>query len=490
VRKIQVTGSTVLSEEELAKVTAPYLNRVLTSEDLEALRLALTLAYVNKGYATSGAILPDQTVTEGVITFHIIEGKLSGIEVVGNEWFRAGYIRDRLALGAKPPVNIAALQERLLLLQQDPRIERLNAELKAGVQPGESVLKVRVAEASPFKGWLEFNNYQSPSVGAERGLVTVAHQNMTGNGDILSFQYGKSDGVDPQIDTRYAVPINAYDTTLIVQYRKNDFQVVEAPFTVLEIKSQSEIFGITVRQPVYRTLNQEFALALTGERLSNQTFLLGEPFSFSPGVRDGESIVSAVRFSQEWVHRAPNQVMAANSRFSFGVNALGATINDATVPDSQFFVWLGQFQFARRLDPWGVQLISRVDCQLANDRLFPLEQIAVGGRFSVRGYRENELVRDDGLIASLEVRLPVIRSALGAEIALLAPFVDFGRSWSRKTENDSGNTLTSSGVGVIWNIIQGSRLEMYWGHRWNSVPKPGNDLQDRGIHLQFIVQVL
>jgi len=43
VREIRVTGSTVFSAEELAKVTAPYLNREVTSEDLEALRVALTL---------------------------------------------------------------------------------------------------------------------------------------------------------------------------------------------------------------------------------------------------------------------------------------------------------------------------------------------------------------------------------------------------------------------------------------------------------------
>src|SRR5262249_3378245 len=58
VREIRVSGSTVFSPEELAKVTGPYTNRELTSEDLEALRVALTLLYVNNGYVNSGAILP------------------------------------------------------------------------------------------------------------------------------------------------------------------------------------------------------------------------------------------------------------------------------------------------------------------------------------------------------------------------------------------------------------------------------------------------
>src|SRR3990172_752673 len=94
VREIKITGSSVFSEAELAAIAAPYLNRELTSEDLEALRLALTLAYVNRGYVTSGAIIPDQAVTSGVVTYNIVEGRLTAIEVEGNRWFTSSYIRD------------------------------------------------------------------------------------------------------------------------------------------------------------------------------------------------------------------------------------------------------------------------------------------------------------------------------------------------------------------------------------------------------------
>src|SRR5438046_195552 len=53
VREIKVVGSTVFSADELAKLTAPYVNRELTSEDLEALRMAITLHYNNHAYVTS-----------------------------------------------------------------------------------------------------------------------------------------------------------------------------------------------------------------------------------------------------------------------------------------------------------------------------------------------------------------------------------------------------------------------------------------------------
>src|SRR5688572_25512336 len=45
VKDIRVVGSTVFSAEELARITAPYVNRKLSTEDLEALRRALTVLY-------------------------------------------------------------------------------------------------------------------------------------------------------------------------------------------------------------------------------------------------------------------------------------------------------------------------------------------------------------------------------------------------------------------------------------------------------------
>src|SRR5207245_8302891 len=117
----------------------------------------------------------------------------------------------------------------------------LQAELSPGVRLGESALHVRVEERLPFLVALEFNNYQSPSIGAERGLITVAHQNLTGNGDILSVTYGRSAGLDLQIDTSYSLPLNARDTTVSLRYRRNDSSVVEERFAVVETASQSAV---------------------------------------------------------------------------------------------------------------------------------------------------------------------------------------------------------------------------------------------------------
>ncbi len=496
INTIHVEGNTVFTPEELSKVTAPYENRELSTEDLEELRRDLTLLYINKGYVNSGAIIPDQSIEDGQVTYRIIEGKLTDIQIDNTTYFLPFYFEQRIERSIGPPLNIRPLKERLQLLLLDRRVQRLNSKLKPGIKPGEAILDVRVEEASPFRAWAEFNNFQSPTVGAERGLGTIAVDNPFGVGDYFQFTYGRSKGVNPLLDTSYSIPLTPWDTTLELQYRKNDFNVVSSAFKALDIESKSQIFKISLRQPLHSTLTDEIAITLIGEHLQNQNFIDGRGFSFTPGTtRKGKAKVSALRFAQEWVHRQPAQVFAFYSRFSLGIDALNATNNRTAEnhPDAHFFSWLGQAQWARRIDPLDIQLISSLALQIANDSLFPLEQFAVGGRYSVRGYRENQLVRDNAFLFSFEPRIPVLPTLIVPQVTVhFAPFIDVGRSWNAKISTPLPKTLASIGVGLRLGFFDRAFANVYWGQQLNHVSDtpPGGNLQDHGLHVQFMLNIL
>lgn len=503
IHDIQVVGNTVFSDEEINAVIKRYRGRELTTEDMEALRLELTHLYVDRGYVTSGAIIPDQVMTFNVLKIQIIEGTLSRIDVETDRFLWSGYVRNRIELGVTKPVSVYPLQERLQLLQRDPHIEQLNAELKPGATRGESTLNVGVKETPLFHARLEFNNYQSPTVGAERGLVTAEDTNVTGLGDSLSFQYGQSQGVIPIINARYALPLNRYDTTFIATYRKSDYKVIDSQFESLDIRNDAFIYGLGLRQPLYHTLYDDFAVSLMGDYEKNTSTLLGQPFEFVAGATNGVFRVAALRFAQEYTHQTTNQVVAAYSRFSLGVGALGATAN-SNVPNSatgQFFSWLGEAQWVRQLPILRTQMLARTTMQFSNEHLFPLEQMAVGGRYSVRGYREYTFVRDNGFLGSLEFRVPVFTTANGMDRVHLAPFVDVGRSWNTSVSNTvittplatgpTGNrdTLASVGMGLLITFTETSRFEVYWGQQLNHLREGTGNLQDHGVHLQLVVQV-
>ena len=145
---------------ELGRVVEKYRNRELTAEDLEQARQDLTLLYINKGYVNSGAVLPDQDGRNGVITFQLVEGRLTDINLKGNFWFRPWWLRNEMRRGAGQPLNFNKLKEALQLLRQNPTISQINAELKPGGVPGESILDVDIKDTQPFRFAIEFDNFR------------------------------------------------------------------------------------------------------------------------------------------------------------------------------------------------------------------------------------------------------------------------------------------------------------------------------------------
>jgi hemolysin activation/secretion protein len=293
----------------------------------------------------------------------------------------------------------------------------------------------------------------------------------------------------------YSLPLNAYDTRLNLYYQNSNSDVVESPLIkFFEIRSRSETIGASLSQPIIQTPEQTLSMMLGFEYRRSKTFRDGNPFSFSAGVPDdgsekGESTVSVVRFTQDWLDRSFNQVIAVRSRFSVGIDAFDATVN-SSAPDGKFFAWLGQLQWIRRLPFWNSQLLFRSDLQLASQSLLPLEKFSVGGQHSVRGYQENQLVRDNGLAASLEWRVPVFRlpipgvSKIAEDgVVQLAIFADYG--WSKNTGMPSNDpqTISSAGLGVRWDPSPKLHTELYWGKAFRNIDRQGKrNLQDSGIH--------
>ena len=109
-------------------------------------------------------------------------------------------------------------------------------------------------------------------------------------------------------------------------------------------------FEFGVRQPVYRTPTTEVAVGLGGTRQESNTEVMGQNFALSPRAdENGETRISALRFSQDYTKRTLQDVLALRSQFNIGLDVLDSSINDDPEPDSRFFAWRGQGQYVRRL---------------------------------------------------------------------------------------------------------------------------------------------
>jgi hemolysin activation/secretion protein len=491
VKKFQVTGSTVFSPEDFDKITKPFTNRPITFAELFQLRSNITKFYVDQGYITSGAYIPPQKLQNGVVEIRVVEGGLEDIKVTGTQRLNPKYLQSRLAIATKQPLNRDRLLEALQLLQLNPLVENLSAELSAGSRPGQSLLEVQVKEADSFNVQLILDNGRSPAVGSFRRQIQINEANLSGWGDSISAVYANTDGSNA-FDINYTLPINPRNGTLSLSYGFSDNSVIERPFDVLDIQSNSSYYELTLRQPLLQKPTQEFALGITTSHRRSKASFLDEELPFPGTGTDGEgrTRVTAVRFFQEWVSRNSQQVFAMRSQFSVGVDLFDATINE-TFPDSRFVAWRGQAQWVRLLAR-DTLLLLRGDVQLADRPLVPFEQIGIGGLETVRGYRQDALLTDNGVFLSAEVRVPVVRFSGRNSFLQIAPFVDFGNGW-----NDSGrsefqvgldsNTLVSVGLGLRLQLQDDLTARLDWGIPLISVGSEDKDSwQENGLYFSII----
>ena len=486
VERFEVFGSTVFSPEELAKVTAEFTKRPISLIELFQARSQITELYVKKGYITSGAYIPPQTIQSGVITIGVVEGKLADIQVTGTRRLNPNYVRSRLAIATSPPLNQKQILEALQLLQLDPLIQNVSAELSAGSRPGTSVLKVEIKEAKSFSTQAVFDNGRSPSVGSFRRRLQLTEANLLGLGDGLSLSYTNTDGSNT-FDGGYTLPLNPQNGTLSFDFGTSSSNVIERPFNVLDIQSSSRYYELTFRQPVIQTPTQEFALGVTARRRESEaSYIEGEriPFPSLGADEEGRTRISALSFFQEWTTRNRHEVIALRSQFNLGIGAFNATINfDA--PDSRFFSWQGQAQWARLLAPDTLMLL-RVNTQLASQALLPLEQFGLGGLGSIRGYRQDFLLKDNGVFASAEVQIPILRLPQINSMLQVAPFIDFGVGWNNSGDNSNSNTLASIGLGLRWLQSDHFTARLDWGIPLISVDSRDRTWQENGLYFYLL----
>nr|WP_322681618.1 ShlB/FhaC/HecB family hemolysin secretion/activation protein [Nostoc sp. DedQUE03]MDZ7977111.1 ShlB/FhaC/HecB family hemolysin secretion/activation protein [Nostoc sp. DedQUE03]MDZ8049757.1 ShlB/FhaC/HecB family hemolysin secretion/activation protein [Nostoc sp. DedQUE02] len=490
VERFEVVGSTVFSAQELAKATAEFTKRPISLTEVYQARSKITDLYVKNGYITSGAYIPPQTIKSGVVKIQVVEGKLEDIQVAGTRRLNPNYIRSRLAIATSPPLNRQRLLEALQLLQLNPLIQNVSAELSAGSRTGTSLLEVKVSEAKTFSSQIILDNGRSPSVGSFRRGLRLNEANLLGLGDSLSLGYTNTDGSN-SFDASYTLPLNPRNGTLTFNYGTTSSNVIEPDFKSLDIESASRYYEVTFRQPIVQTPTQELALGLTASRRESDISWNLQRYGYSPSLlspgadEQGRTRVSALRFFQEWTSRNSHEVIALRSQFNLGIDVLNATVNQDP-PDSRFFAWQGQAQWARLLAPETL-LLLRLNTQLASRTLLPIEQFGLGGQDSIRGYRQDYLLTDNGAFVSAEVQVPILRLPQINSILQVVPFVDFGVGWnSSGRENPDPNTLAAVGLGLRW--AQGDRftVRLDWGIPLVSVNSNDRTLQENGLYFSLL----
>lgn len=130
-------------------------------------------------------------------------------------------------------------------------------------------------------------------------------------------------------------------------------------------------------------------------------------------------------------------------------------------------------------------LLTRFDAQLTPDSLLSPERFSLGGVDTVRGYVQNQLVADNGILGSIELRIPLTADP---NLLQLTPFVDVGTGWNERAPDPDPSTLVGIGLGLRLLLDNSLSLRLDYGIPLISIDNKGDSLQDDGFYFSLRYQ--
>ena len=489
---LSVQNSSVLTTVDTDTVTARWRGKLIGGYELFVIARELTALYTDKGYSGSGVVLGDQAIEGGVVRFHAREVKVSKVAVSPPpRWIRGGAIARMVWPDLSKPLHLPTLQDQIAMMRDSPHIKRIDADLAVGLaNPSEATLNIAIEEPAPMSVWLSAANNRSPSIGAVRKEMGVSHRSLLGWGDSIELRAGQTEGLnDSQISYNFPIPKTRF--TLNYSRGRADSRAIEPRvFRDLDIVALSNTDTLGINATLFRSPAYAANAGFTHDRRRSSTSLLGFPFSFTLGIPEGESTVTANRVSGEFVFRDPRmngsvRVIATSGKVNPTVDA---GIPGAVAPSFKLVQLGATYVMSIASDKFGVwELRGRVDAQHTGETLAPVERLSFGGVNGVRGYRENLFLRDKGAIVRVELNREAVDVFKYLKIGG-GVFVDGG--WGRDVfERADGlpRSISSVGVSLDMRITPYFRLTTQYARPRDRSFTQGGNLQDRGVHVSAVL---
>jgi hemolysin activation/secretion protein len=450
---LRLNGVKALSNEELQAITSPYIGRDVTLSELEELAKAITARYKERGYFLAQAVVPVQTVRDGIVEISVIEGRLGKVEVVVAPDAPIAEARVRGFLAPLQPgeaVSAPAYERAMLLLSDQPGI-KVSSGLQEGSQPGTTDLSVEVAPAPRWAFTVEADNHGTKESGRYRVGGTVRWLSPFGIGDNLDMRVMVSDSNALQFGRiAYEAPIGTSGLRAGVGLSRVSYEL-GGQFVDLDARGRANVLDFSLNYPVIRQRQQNLFLRLGVDVKDLTDELRAADFTSKKRVNG---------LSLGWTWERRDEFLGGGYWASSGTLYHGnLSIRDAESRDFDRsvtghnteggFTKLS-FQFSRlqAIVPRHSLYLS-LGGQWASKNLDASEKLALGGARAVRAYPSGELLVDQGLIGTVEWRWSFDEE--------LTPFVFYDAARGRIVRNPTpydginSHSLRGYGVGLSWS---------------------------------------
>ena len=404
--EFRVDGVHLLDQEEVEEAVYPFLGPNRSLDDVEQARAALEKAYFAKGFQTVSVEVPPQQAAGGVVLLKVVEGQVGRLRVKGSRYFSLNEIKEEapsLAEGKVPNFNDVSAD--IVALNQIPD-RRVTPALRAGTTPGTVDVDLNVEDTLPLHGSLEINNRYSQNTVPLRLTATVHYDNLwqLGHSITLSYQVAPQDPSNAETySASYLARFPSVSWLSALLYGvKNDSNVATIGDTNVlgrgRIIGTRAIASLPSEPDLFHTLSVGFDYKHFDQNLMLAGSSLATPVTYFPVTVAYDATVQG--------DESQTQLEAA---LTFALRGLGSGLSKF---DAQRFNAQGNFAYlhgylARTQElPLGLQAYGKLQGQVANEPLISTEEFSAGGLDTVRGYLESEVLGDNGLIGSFELRSP------------------------------------------------------------------------------------
>lgn len=397
IHEIHLSGATLMSPAEQEKLLGEFLNRCLGTTQLNDILKTVTAFYLDRGYVTARAYLPEQDLGSGILRIIVIEGVLEGLD-------SSALASDRELAMAFPgrvdePLNLRELEQ---LVDQMGRLSsrRVQLELLPGEAVGGSRVRLQGERSKPWQAALARHNDGQRSTGEQQWDVALAWDSPLGLGDQLRLR-GGSDAVSDR--WRHSASQSLF------------YGLPYGWWT----------FGYSYSQSYYRTRNEAvgFSFASDGESkrhqfnaervihrdaLSKSAFNLGlahlrtRNYIESTLLDASSHRLSEFQFGLNHGRRVGAAFINMDAGWQRGIGALDAQREGhprGSEPVARYNKYTLTLSYLQPFHLWGQAFIvdSMMHGQRSEDVLFSPQRISLGGLASVRGFKEQSLSGDSGL---------------------------------------------------------------------------------------------
>ncbi len=438
-------------------MTAPYGNRCVGLAEINAVLRDVTHLYMDHGYVTSRAYVPQQDIRKTkILRLLIVEGTLSDIYLNGQKVAGSGSLATAFPGLIGRVVNIRDIEQGL---DQMNRLQANDAKsaMLPGPKDGTSILNIENRPGRPWHVSFSNNNMGQESTGFSRSSTSLGFDDVL---DLFSYEHSGPDYPRGNDGRGYG---NSYSGSVSVPYGYSTVSLngswyqyesaVEGNFSMLETSGNSGQAGVGIDRVVFRDKDSITTVrsGLTYKQTNN--FLLGNLIEVgSRRYTVGDIGISHSRrmFGGIWMFDAsydkglglfdavePGDPGAGNADPRFSKF-------NATVSVTQPFQAAGR-QF---------ELTSLLSGQYSPDNLLGAEQISLGGYSNVRGTRESVLYGNNGMFSHNEIVWRTGSNQGGGAAAKafgeLRPYLgfDYGHIYAQHRFDISGGDLASWTVGV------------------------------------------